>query len=431
MNKRFFLRLLAATAAALAVPLVSLAAVTVQFSNAGNATTTPGSQVIINGTITSDASTYLNSPANLSVTGNGQTTYGNPAFPSINASTSATYLPMTVSSSTPYSGPLVAVDVPASASVGNYYGFYGIIGGSASTDSNVLTSQPFYLHIVSTGTATTSPTDSSSTPAGLQIPLGMQIPAGAQDQNTSSFTVYANGPRLIKLDGDGTVYWVSENNLKIAMTSAKVFLSYNNKWSDVQTVGQDEFNFYQNAKFIWLNGTGAIYLINNGVKQLIPSSIWNSSGIDASQIINVNKTDFASYKTGVKITSADELNLTAPILPQLTVTLDPGMDSLTAKAGDSVAVSGTIQNDSSNVIYLNGIGANFSYSELVMDNSDFLNSAPKSLKPGESYQGTLFHVFASNVALSGNYSFSFAIQGGYGASDYGRLTSQNLSITIK
>ncbi|MDE2312302.1 MAG: hypothetical protein KGJ93_04440, partial [Patescibacteria group bacterium] len=119
---------------------------------------------------------------------------------------------------------------------------------------------------------------------------------------------YVPGPRLIKLENDSTVYWVSPGGLKIPMISAAVFLSYHNKWSDVQTVGQEEFDSYANAQYIWLNGTGAIYKIDNGTRQQIAPDAWNNSGLDASQVIWVNRTDFNTYKAGPAITAANELN---------------------------------------------------------------------------------------------------------------------------
>src|SRR5262249_53063589 len=137
----------------------------------------------------------------------------------------------------------------------------------------------------SSSSASTTPLVTGSVPSGLQMSGGgLQMPANWQpptdsgsapagffvgDNGSPSSGAYASGPRLIQLSGDPTVYWVSPNNLKIPMLSAKVFLSYNNKWSDIATVQQDEFDYYQAAKYIWLNGTGAIYKINisNGTKQ--------------------------------------------------------------------------------------------------------------------------------------------------------------------
>lgn len=167
-------------------------------------------------------------------------------------------------------------------------------------------------------------TDPSATSTDFSNFVGLQMPQGLPFDDTAVNGVsgvspdglmtfipapqYPNGPRLIKLDGSNTIYWVSPNNIKIAILTRAVFLSYNNKDSDVQTVDQAEFDYYSAAKYIRLNGTGVIFKIEGNKKRAIPSAIWNPAGIDVSQIIDVNKTELSSYLTGSKLTSSDELN---------------------------------------------------------------------------------------------------------------------------
>jgi hypothetical protein len=146
---------------------------------------------------------------------------------------------------------------------------------------------------------------------GLQVPSGLQMGSDPVDPvyGPGPFvSAYPNGPRLIKVEGGSVIYWVAENNLKIPMFTRSVFLSYHNKDADVQTVSQDEFNYYVNAKYIQLNGKGLVYFVSGKNKQSIPASIWNQSGVDAGQVISVNKTDFNSYKTGKSVKSTTELN---------------------------------------------------------------------------------------------------------------------------
>lgn len=118
---------------------------------------------------------------------------------------------------------------------------------------------------------------------------------------------YASGPRLIKLEGSETVYWVSEGNLKIPMLTRAVFLSYNNRDEDVATVSQEEFDYYQDAKYIWLDGKGGIYKVDGTNKRIISVDAWTETGMGAEQVISVNKADFNSYKTGSKITAAEDV----------------------------------------------------------------------------------------------------------------------------
>ncbi len=91
------------------------------------------------------------------------------------------------------------------------------------------------------------------------------------------------------------------------MWSAAVFNSYNNKQADVATVEQAEFDNYPNAEFIRLEGSARIYKTEGQTKRFIPSAVWNPAGLDPGLIINLNKTDFNSYKTGANLKNGDEL----------------------------------------------------------------------------------------------------------------------------
>ena len=55
-------------------------------------------------------------------------------------------------------------------------------------------------------------------------------------------------------------------------------------------------------------GNSRIYKTEGSVKRFIPSTVWNPAGIDPSLIIDINKTDFNSYKTGKALAGSEELN---------------------------------------------------------------------------------------------------------------------------
>ena len=92
------------------------------------------------------------------------------------------------------------------------------------------------------------------------------------------------------------------------MWTKAVFNSYKNNEADINAVSQEEFDYYPNAKYIRLKNNSRIYKTEGNVKRFIPSAVWNPAGIDPSQILDVNKTDFNSYKNGKNLTSAEELN---------------------------------------------------------------------------------------------------------------------------
>jgi|GEM_PF-4550521 len=284
---------------------VKASGISLVFQNEGNVTATPNSTVSISGTIINNATStvvYLNSLANLNIIPSNEIASPTPSSVVIDEIASRVYLPMILNAGQQYVNALVKVDVSSSAKSGDYMGMYTLNAGSSTSTNEYVTTQYFIVHVTG-GSAPAEPSAVTATLSGLQMPTGLEY----QD-NLNLNGSYQAGPRLIKLETDSTVYWVSPNNLKIPMVSAEVFLSYGNKWTDVVTVPQSEFDYYQTAKYIWLNGSGAIYKIKDGVRKYIPSAIWNPAGIDPSAIINVNKTDLSSYTTGNALTTAEELN---------------------------------------------------------------------------------------------------------------------------
>ena len=321
MQKNILFQVLIA-APLLFFPLLTRAEVIIQFENGGNATTTQGTIVTLAGTINNNSTTTL---VNINFLSDIF------LFPLVQSSSTAAeifpaetaqsfdYLPESLGPGQQYQGPLVKVDIGATTTPLDYWGIYNLLGGDSIDATTSLASQLFYVHVI--GLSPPAPTNPIQAPtpgqtatstdlssfSGLQMPGGLQLPGMESNSVSGDFSVFPTGPRLIKLQDETTVYWVSGNNIKIPMTSAKVFLSYKNKWSDVQTVSQQEFDYYQTAKYIWLNGKGAIYEIESGVKRYIPPSVWNPAGINPDKIIWVNKTDFNSYKTGQPVRNGAEM----------------------------------------------------------------------------------------------------------------------------
>jgi hypothetical protein len=286
------------------LPLASLADVTVHFDNdhiTGNA----GAVVTLTGTLTNNSSTtpvYLTDLSNLlliPLTFGSSTSASLFANPVSDSKVSLSLLPPMLNPLQQYSGNLAKISINSTTTAGDYFGGYNLFGSSVSgASSTAQVFQAFYVHINSDYSAPTSTVAPSL--GGLQYP--------GPSSSGINLGLYSNGPRLIKLKDDKTIYWVAQNNLKIGMVSSKIFLSYHNKWEDVQEVEQIEFDAYPKAKFIRLNGAGAIYKISGSKKSIIPSSIWNNAGIDVGQIIDVNLTDFSSYPLKTPVENSSELN---------------------------------------------------------------------------------------------------------------------------
>ncbi len=287
------------------LPKFASADISISFSNEGNATATPGTAVTITGDLTNNATSsivYLNSVSNLNIIPANTVATSSSNLVAIDEAITKDFIPVMLNAGQKYSGSLVKVTVGALASAGDYLGMYTVNAGSSSATNEYAQTQYFVIHIPGTGVTTVADT-STTNGMNLQIPSGLLM-----TDNLNLTGVYINGPRLIKLEGTTTVYWVSANNLKIPMWTDAVFKSYKNNAEEVQAVAQEEFDFYQNAKYIRLIGNSRIYKTEGKSKRFIPSAVWNPAGIDASLIIDVNKTDLNSYKTGKSLTSTEELN---------------------------------------------------------------------------------------------------------------------------
>jgi len=104
--------------------------------------------------------------------------------------------------------------------------------------------------------------------------------------------------------------------------------------------------------------------------------------------------------------------------------------SIAGFPGTSVTFSGTLQNSSGSEVFLNGAGASLSYSELTLDLSSFFTLVPLSIPDGQSYSGPLFSVAISNVALSGDYSNTFTIQGGADSMTFDTVGTADFQVNI-
>ena len=102
-----------------------------------------------------------------------------------------------------------------------------------------------------------------------------------------------------------TVFFVTENNYKLAIPSAKVFLSYGYKWPQVQTVEQAILDSYPQAKYISENTSAAIYFLDKNVKRYVTQASASALGIRPEAVVSVNRVEFRSYSTGPRLEEAE------------------------------------------------------------------------------------------------------------------------------
>ncbi len=135
--------------------------------------------------------------------------------------------------------------------------------------------------------------------------------------------------------------------------------------------------------------------------------------------------------TGMKEGCLQIFELKKPQVPSLAVTMDLSMATLTGKAGQTVDVTGTIENYSGQTVYLNTMGGSLGSPDMELDTAYFFQVVPRIFKQGDIYKGTLFSVSIGSNVQPGNYRVSFYFMGGKDISGFDQLTKQNLSITVQ
>jgi hypothetical protein len=103
---------------------------------------------------------------------------------------------------------------------------------------------------------------------------------------------------------------------------------------------------------------------------------------------------------------------------------------MSAAPGQTVTFSGTLTNQGSSEVFLNGDSYTFSYNDLTLDDTPFFTYAPLSLQAGQSWHGSLFNIGVSPTASSGDYMGDFAIIGGADGSAQDELNRQSFIVSV-
>lgn len=112
-------------------------------------------------------------------------------------------------------------------------------------------------------------------------------------------TQYAN--QYVRVDGDSTVYYVVGWGGKMPILSAQVFLSYSGKWENIITIPQEVLDDMDDVMYIKQRGNARVYKIENGVKYYLTPQAASRLAVDPARVVEVNKTEFVSYRTGKSI----------------------------------------------------------------------------------------------------------------------------------
>ncbi len=140
--------------------------------------------------------------------------------------------------------------------------------------------------------------------SGSMFTVGTGIPS-AYPTPTPTYTptppTAGCGPKTAKVDDDPTIYFVTASCLKMPILSARVFLSYGNRWENIQTISQEDLDSYDSVDYIKLKGNARVYKIEDTVKRYIYPSAASRLNIDPNSVVEVNATEFYAYRSGSSI----------------------------------------------------------------------------------------------------------------------------------
>jgi hypothetical protein len=108
--------------------------------------------------------------------------------------------------------------------------------------------------------------------------------------------------KLLRAENDPKVYYITETGLKRHIPNPAVFLSYDNKWSDILTVKPFELSTIPDNVLIRTASDQKVYKLENDAKRWIKTAeIFNRLGYKWNEIAPVNATELESYPLGVPI----------------------------------------------------------------------------------------------------------------------------------
>jgi len=124
------------------------------------------------------------------------------------------------------------------------------------------------------------------------------------------------------------------------------------------------------------------------------------------------------------------LLLLAPLSVHADVIFNLDNPIQTSLPGGTVTFTGTLFNNDTVDVFLNGASADLPYAELSVDFTDFFTLVPLSLSAGGSYSGPILDVDVTNAAVPGDYFGSFTIQGGADGAAIDDLATENFQVTV-
>ena len=106
--------------------------------------------------------------------------------------------------------------------------------------------------------------------------------------------------RLFQVQGDKskTVYYLTDSGLRRRVPNEEILKSYGNRTQDIIVVSKKEFNYYPDNKFIHLESSNDMYMIDGDTRRYLTPLAIDRMGIRRIQIAPVNETEFNFYEIG-------------------------------------------------------------------------------------------------------------------------------------
>lgn len=121
------------------------------------------------------------------------------------------------------------------------------------------------------------------------------------------------GNLLIRVGDDTRIYYVTESGMKRHIPNPEVFVSYGNKWVDINIVSQEKFESFEDNEYVHLNGSASVYKLENGTKRLVEN--FESRGITWEQVAPINEVEYNFYMDGEVIKAESEILPGAVLTP--------------------------------------------------------------------------------------------------------------------
>lgn len=104
----------------------------------------------------------------------------------------------------------------------------------------------------------------------------------------------------VKAVGDATVYYINANGTKRGFIAANAFLSYGYKWEDVLLVSPEQLLDFPETKVVKLQGDATVYQFNKDkTRQAISSAeAFKKLNYTWTDIVEINATELAGYAVG-------------------------------------------------------------------------------------------------------------------------------------